>query len=292
VGPSRYSFQRKLSRVLPQIVYDSDHILDFGGGNGNNRFFFKGFQLIGFDIDESRIRHIKEKSNYFVTDGMFVGLKNECVDFIFCNWVLEYIPDPNAALREIFRLLRPGGRAYLGVPTKLCRIVNEGAAVPWRLIGGRKNIMLPEGGEEIFFSIKELEKILLATNFKGVETHQTAGICISLLKLFMYYFFYIRVLMVKILVMVPYKIINRFTKDAIDEDAINRLYQRLRGKVFPSIDVSMTASENDYRSYLHRLRNRNTGWLSKAYVTLMNFFTAIDERVPSLAFEIAVIAKK
>ncbi len=39
-------------------------------------------------------------------------------DFIICNHVLEHIPDDEKAMREIFRVLTPGGTAILQVPYK------------------------------------------------------------------------------------------------------------------------------------------------------------------------------
>jgi SAM-dependent methyltransferase len=267
-------------------------VLDFGGGNGNNRFFFQGFQLIGFDIDKSRIRQIRDGSNYFVTDGMLVGLKNECVDFIFCNWVLEYIPSPDAAVREIFRLLRPGGRVYLGVPTKLCRIVNEGAALPWRFIGGPKNIMLPDGGEEVFFSATELERMLRVTNFRNIEIHQTAGVCLGLLKLFLYYAYYARVLMVKVFVEIPSKLYGKLARNRNVEEKGKRASQCLKRGPFPKIDTSKMSSSNDFEEYLAQLRRQDPGLFWKAYVLLMRLLNKVDERFPRFAFEIAVIATK
>lgn len=37
-------------------------------------------------------------------------------DFIICNHVLEHIPDDTQAMREIYRVLAPGGKAILQVP--------------------------------------------------------------------------------------------------------------------------------------------------------------------------------
>jgi len=38
-------------------------------------------------------------------------------DVVICNHVLEHVPDDRTALREIFRILKPGGYAILQVPT-------------------------------------------------------------------------------------------------------------------------------------------------------------------------------
>lgn len=37
-------------------------------------------------------------------------------DLVFCNHVLEHIPDDRAAMRELYRVLKPGGTAVLQIP--------------------------------------------------------------------------------------------------------------------------------------------------------------------------------
>lgn len=47
--------------------------------------------------------------------------KDEEYDVILCNHVLEHIPDDTAAMKELFRILRPGGMAILQIPQDLNR---------------------------------------------------------------------------------------------------------------------------------------------------------------------------
>jgi predicted SAM-dependent methyltransferase len=42
-------------------------------------------------------------------------------DLIFCNHVLEHIPDDTKAMQELFRVLKPGGMAILQIPQDLSR---------------------------------------------------------------------------------------------------------------------------------------------------------------------------
>ncbi len=51
-----------------------------------------------------------------VGDGAHVPLASESVSGILCNAVLEHVPDPQAVVSEIRRLLEPGGQALVGVP--------------------------------------------------------------------------------------------------------------------------------------------------------------------------------
>jgi SAM-dependent methyltransferase len=45
-----------------------------------------------------------------------LGFESIAFDFLLCNHVLEHVPDDGAAMREMFRVLRPGGTAVISVP--------------------------------------------------------------------------------------------------------------------------------------------------------------------------------
>ncbi|MCK8522160.1 methyltransferase domain-containing protein [Aquimarina sp. D1M17] len=47
--------------------------------------------------------------------------ENDMYDVIFCNHVLEHIPDDTKAMQELFRVLKPGGMAVLQIPQDLNR---------------------------------------------------------------------------------------------------------------------------------------------------------------------------
>jgi predicted SAM-dependent methyltransferase len=49
------------------------------------------------------------------------GLPDARYDVVMANHVLEHIPDDRAAMRELFRLLKPGGFALLTVPINATR---------------------------------------------------------------------------------------------------------------------------------------------------------------------------
>ena len=51
-----------------------------------------------------------------VLDLQALALPDDSVDVVLCNHVLEHVPDDAAALRELHRVLRPGGWAVLQVP--------------------------------------------------------------------------------------------------------------------------------------------------------------------------------
>lgn len=58
---------------------------------------------------------------YYQRDILLIDLtalpfEDRSFDFVMANHVLEHIPDENKALREIIRVLKPGGKAILQVP--------------------------------------------------------------------------------------------------------------------------------------------------------------------------------
>ena len=42
--------------------------------------------------------------------------ENKYFDWVLCNHVLEHIKDDKSAIKEIFRVLKPGGKAIMQVP--------------------------------------------------------------------------------------------------------------------------------------------------------------------------------
>lgn len=65
-----------------------------------------------------------------------LGLASASFDFVLCNHVLEHVADDRAAMREIYRVLAPGGWAVvtvpgpdpaLGLPPRLARTIEDPA---------------------------------------------------------------------------------------------------------------------------------------------------------------------
>jgi SAM-dependent methyltransferase len=54
---------------------------------------------------------------------------DESFDLIVCLHVLEHVPDDRAAIAELFRVLRPGGRALIQVPPSELQTTFEDASV-------------------------------------------------------------------------------------------------------------------------------------------------------------------
>lgn len=59
-----------------------------------------------------------EQAGVTYLDLLDVGYPDGHFDFILCNHVLEHIPDDATAMRELHRVLKPGGTCLITVPIK------------------------------------------------------------------------------------------------------------------------------------------------------------------------------
>lgn len=94
-------------------------LLDVGCGTGH---FLKlaeraGWEVTGIEPDETACAVAGRLRAKIICGGLpNTGLPSESFDRITASHVLEHVNDPGAALREIRRLLRPGGEAWIAIP--------------------------------------------------------------------------------------------------------------------------------------------------------------------------------
>lgn len=76
-------------------------------------------QVIGLDIELPRVEDCKEYSPLVINGASeYLPLPAESVDLVWSHEVLEHVEDDHAAIREMVRVLRPGGRIVLFCPNR------------------------------------------------------------------------------------------------------------------------------------------------------------------------------
>lgn len=101
-------------------------ILDLGCGRRNHRTTFaKGLNLPESDIPYIAIDHFIGNDQLYTEGGpnivgnvSSVPIVGMGVGVAICTEVLEHVPDDEQALREMYRVLRPGGKLFLSIPGK------------------------------------------------------------------------------------------------------------------------------------------------------------------------------
>jgi SAM-dependent methyltransferase len=77
---------------------------------------------------------VKKPQNPLKNDDMFIQcsveslpFKDNSYDFSYCLGVIQLVQDDRAAIEEVYRVLKPGGRFYLTLPTRISafRIIRD-----------------------------------------------------------------------------------------------------------------------------------------------------------------------
>jgi len=78
-----------------------------------------GGTVIGLEYDFERAAEARKKSAHILNAaGEFVPLSSSTLDLILSHEVLEHVQDDRLTIREMVRLLKPGGRIVLFVPNR------------------------------------------------------------------------------------------------------------------------------------------------------------------------------
>lgn len=93
--------------------------LHFGSGRDKRKLGAKlstdGSQIIAFDPDVSGLQK-NQSSTKVQGDGERLPFENESFDLVFSEYVFEHLLQPDLALGEINRVLKPGGSFVVLVP--------------------------------------------------------------------------------------------------------------------------------------------------------------------------------
>jgi SAM-dependent methyltransferase len=117
-----YVFQNRneVSTVRRVTGIKSGKVLDVGCGTGDRltRFARAGYRVRGLDIQPEPVRYVRERLGFEADAGTLetVSYPANSFDIVTIIWVLEHLLDVKSILREIHRILRPGGWIAAGVP--------------------------------------------------------------------------------------------------------------------------------------------------------------------------------
>ncbi|WP_192764291.1 class I SAM-dependent methyltransferase [Actinomadura algeriensis] len=170
-------FQR--FRVAP-----GDRILDMGCGAGRHAFelYRRGAHVVAFDQDADELAGVEKMfgamrlagevsddaaAETVQGDALELPFPDDHFDAIVASEVLEHIPDDMRAMRELLRVLRPGGRLAATVPSWLPE------RVCWAL---SEDYHTAPGGHVRIYTRAELEAKLKATGFTVGGHHHAHGL--------------------------------------------------------------------------------------------------------------------
>ena len=105
---------RLRAEKLAPHLRPADTVLEYGAGAGWNLALLDCRRKLAFDLEDFLAPSIRAAGVEFVPDTKAIPAAT--VDAALCHHALEHVMQPAAALEEIGRLLRPGGKLLLFAP--------------------------------------------------------------------------------------------------------------------------------------------------------------------------------
>lgn len=154
--PNGYSFRVRRERLLEMLGKGSGRILDIGCGPGvmTREILDLGWNYVGVDISETMIEEAKNKfineprANFFVGPVEKIVAADATYDAVVAMGLVEYVADDAVAIREMTRVLKPGGRLFVSLPNWWSPvrmwdrwILSPAARIVRRLLGEKRSIL-------------------------------------------------------------------------------------------------------------------------------------------------------
>jgi ubiquinone/menaquinone biosynthesis C-methylase UbiE len=120
VSRKRFALEMLETRVAP-----GSKVLDVGCGAGQltAELIGRGYEAWGVDLSEAMVRYARE---HYLSDRFQIGdieqipFPDNTFHVVVCLGVMEYLGRDEPALHEMWRVLKPGGRAIITTPSITC----------------------------------------------------------------------------------------------------------------------------------------------------------------------------
>ena len=128
VAPKWDSMRRGFfSEAVRERAFDAADVVagrlaaDIGAGAGfvTEGLLERGLRIIAVDRSEAMLAEMKNRFGeggaveYRIGEAEFLPLEDSSVDYVFANMFLHHVDSPPAAIREMARILKPGGRLVI-----------------------------------------------------------------------------------------------------------------------------------------------------------------------------------
>ena len=149
---NEYETARRLKLIFGELITPSElknrQFLDAGSGGGHfsQAADSLGAKVVSLDVGINLLKQVGTRSGGKKVLGstLELPLKKNLFDIVLSTEVIEHTPDPIKAIRELSKVVKPGGILLITVPCRLWNpIVKLATVLKLRPYGGYENFLWP-----------------------------------------------------------------------------------------------------------------------------------------------------
>jgi 2-polyprenyl-3-methyl-5-hydroxy-6-metoxy-1,4-benzoquinol methylase len=152
-------------RVLNELAPKRGRLLEIGSFCGIflDRIRTNGWDVTGLEPDRGVADYSRAKYGLNIVDGVLPqpALASEHFDAVMMLHVIEHMPDPSENLREIRRMLKPGGVLVVETP--------RFDSLMFKILGRRERSLGNCNGHIYFFTVPTLRRMLEKNGFEVIK---------------------------------------------------------------------------------------------------------------------------
>lgn len=125
IDNERWDYLAETMKEAQTRTPDIGQLLDVGCGNGEMmrliHAILPDWKLTGIDITPKILawaRNVDPLFNYQVMPATEITLERDFYDVVFCGETLEHLDNPELAIEQMFKVLKPTGRLVCSVPNE------------------------------------------------------------------------------------------------------------------------------------------------------------------------------